>query len=502
MGLLVSEWAVDTLLVAAAVHLVFLTVRRWSKDRLVAAAAAQGPASRPEEAADPASVAQEMDSACSGCRVLTYALAVAAAGALALLLSAGGSGLGGVPRRVGPPLQVWMSLPIAGPLGAGPPAAGGVPGTAEPLRFQWWQLGTGDGGRVPVIDCAQWSLAHTAYLLNATLAPLPPLTPAVLADAQLHTEEEAERAMIREARDKALTRRCIVSATAGASGAFGASGGAFGHLLQHDWLSQWVPTSPVAAALAAGNYTAQHVAILRNGSRFYPVGAVRLLPAQPGPAASGRWAFGSALLSEEELMTTLNQYIHQQQEHSGFGLKPAALDRCICPAFLGVFGSGLQLHYAPGGWHLWQQAVPARVVTAGCGGQGCVGNQTYAQTKASAWPSNLLVPLQELGPLSEGGIADVLHYTSIVVAHYDLAATMDDPLWDHLHVNALEPHWVDSALPPSDVSAMAAVFDVRTLVTGSATGGAKRRETPPLDHRDSLCFATCATLEAALTVVK
>lgn len=477
MPTILSDAVVDAFVSVVTLYFIFALYARWRKHQLLyaaAAAAAEEPA--PLEAA-PAPATSQTPVLAAAAVVLVVVLAVF----MTPVPLGGSGGRGGAGAGSGDdmaaldarrPLHVWQQATLR--------VSATGPGQ-QLVRYQWLQLSAGEGGRVPVLDCADWSPATTRALQNATLAPLPPLSREALDDAQRHRDERAAREQAQEARDKAL-RRCIVSE------ASTLPVNASDHLLQRARLSSWLPASAVDD-VAAGNYSLRHVAVLRNGSRFYP-GALGVRP-----AAAGKYTTGPVALSEQGLLAAANDWITRQQEHSAYGLKQSALDRCLCLPYFGLFGTGAHLAYDLGRsqWHLWLGAELVRVVTAGCGGQGCVANQTYAQTKASAWPDNLVRPLQELGPYTQGGVADVFHYASIVVAYVDLAATLD-PLID-LHVNLLEPGWQDSDLPPAAVSPVAAVFDIEQLVGGAAGV----RETPPLEHRDTLCFAHCMTLEAALT---
>ncbi len=260
------------------------------------------------------------------------------------------------------------------------------------------------------------------------------------------------------------------------------------YLLQRKTLDRWIPTTLEGEALAAGNATVRYVAVLRNGSRYYPIrGVVPVMAAN-----STQYAYAPALASEQALLQEAEGRIALQNRLTGFGLKASALDRCLCPAYYGIFGSGIQfyLDMRASKWHVWLLARVQRVVTHGCGGQGCVANQTYNQTHLSPFPYNVLQPLLDAGTAS-----DVLYATSIVAAYYDLAAQLDDVSSD-LHVNRLEPDWVDTGLAADEVGPVAAVLRLDALVPTGAL------ETKPLDERDSLCFAHCATLDHRLCLIE
>ena len=464
-----ADFAVSLLLVANALYFLYMVGRRWVKDRAAAAAA---------QAVAPVTTAAPPDDApprwmTRGGIVLVLLAAVGAAFVLTPALTT-------MRRDVSRPLRTWISAPVLG--------------RDEPLRYQWLQLGAGDDGRVPVLDCAQWSPDWALALQVAVLAPIPPLSPEALDDAERHEEELDAQAAMRKAREKA-TRRCFVHPET----LLPWPDPNQDHLLQRERLSRWVPSAHAAAELAAGNRSVKHVAILRNGTRFYPaagVRATRVPSTKEGAPPQLRWTYGEALLSEEALLQVATAWITRQQEHSNYGLKQNALDRCLCLPYVGVFGSALQLFFdlRTERWHLWQQAKVARVVTRGCEGDGCVGNQTYGQTKASPWPDTLVRPMLDAGPLAHGGVADVPHFASFVVQHYDLVEQVD-ALVD-LHVNLLEPGWQDASLGADDVSGVAAVIEVERLVPSGP------RETPPLEHKDALCVAHCLALEEALCVVK
>jgi hypothetical protein len=369
------------------------------------------------------------------------------------------------------------------------------------LWFQWRQLGSDVvEGRVPVLSCAQWTAKNSVRLQQATLAPLPPLSAEAQVDLDRQQEEQRWRDDVRDARTKAA-KRCIVHPATVLPTL--ASGADQQHLLRDsrgDSLADWArhggtplpddEQEPVRAVV---------VAVLRNGSRYYPVrGTTR--PPLATNNLTAPWSTGAALLSEDALRALARAWIARQNEHSGGGLKPEALDRCLCLPYAGVYGSGVQLWYdlRAAAWHVWPQARVARIVSAGCANQSlCCGAQAYTQYRATAWPSNVLKPLVEQHVLRQAACddwdeatntsvprwGDVEHAASIVVSHYDLASAAAAAA-----LSELEPGWVDPAL--TDVFPMATVFALAPPLA--------RRETTLMDYRDSLCFAHCAAVEQSL----
>jgi len=377
------------------------------------------------------------------------------------------------PREASRPLDVWLAVredPFA-----------------EELFYQWWQLGTDPyEGRVPILDCAQWSPEHVVVLHARLLQPIPPLTREMLQDKERQDLEKARRDSAHDMRRKA-GQRCMLRNVTLLPAAGGRDPGA--HLLSKPTLADWLPGPGGASVATEGRGGGPEVvAVLRNGSRFYPVQGVRRVG---GNASSNAWAYGPALLSEDGMLRAAARWVNQQMEHAGGGLRADALDRCLCPAYFGVFGSGLHLHYdlrahvkdtaATGEhWALWPRASLARVLKepAVCGkdGQVCAGNLSYAQFRATPWPSSLLTPLQ-----AAGRAIDIVSPESMVIKFLQRAGV----------AKAVEPGWIDSELAPEDVSAVAAVFDL---------DGAQQEVTLS-DPYDAFCFVHCAALEEAIIAV-